>query len=147
MCEWQTAIPRCCYLVAKQLVLLLLLVTVELFIGLWNNELCACTYYDTGCRILFASKIGCFCLLLQNRPTPLVTACRNDHETVVELLLDAGSDVNKAMDVSFHYHGYLLKISVGALNMSIVNNNGVFGECLIMFTSRLTASSVIESYS
>ena len=30
--------------------------------------------------------------------------------------------------------------------MSIVNNNGVFGECLIMFTSRLTASSVIESY-
>ena len=31
--------------------------------------------------------------------------------------------------------------------MSIVNNNGVLSECLIMFTSRLTASSVIESYS
>ena len=27
-------------------------------------------------------------------------ACENGHETVVKLLLDGGSDVNKAMDVS-----------------------------------------------
>ena len=32
-------------------------------------------------------------------------ACENGHETVVKLLLDGGSDVNKAMDVS-KIHGY-----------------------------------------
>ena len=39
-------------------------------------------------------------MLLQDGSTPLYVACHNGHEAVVKLLLDGGSDVNKAMDVS-----------------------------------------------
>ena len=39
-------------------------------------------------------------MLLQDGITPLYMASQNGHETVVKLLLDGGSDVNKAMDVS-----------------------------------------------
>ena len=39
-------------------------------------------------------------MLLQDGTTPLYVACQNGHETVVKLLLDGGSDVNKATDVS-----------------------------------------------
>ena len=39
-------------------------------------------------------------MLLQDGSTPLYIACQNGHETVVKLLLDGGSDVNKARDVS-----------------------------------------------
>ena len=39
-------------------------------------------------------------MLLQDGNTPLYIACQIGHETVVKLLLDGGSDVNKARDVS-----------------------------------------------
>ena len=39
-------------------------------------------------------------MLLQDGSTPLYVASLNGHETVVKLLLDGGSDVNKARDVS-----------------------------------------------
>ena len=44
--------------------------------------------------------VGCSCWLSQDGTTPLFMACQNGHETVVKLLLDGGSDVNKAMVVS-----------------------------------------------
>ena len=44
--------------------------------------------------------VSCSCFFLQNGPTPLIMACQKGHETVVKLLLDGGSDVNKATDVS-----------------------------------------------
>ena len=44
--------------------------------------------------------IGCCCLLLHDGTTPLIMACQNGHEIIVNLLLDARSEVNKAMDVS-----------------------------------------------
>ena len=62
---------------------------------------CACTYYDTGCRtlrrVLFDVLV---CFYIQDGTTPLFMACQDGHETVVKLLLDGGSDVNKATDVS-----------------------------------------------
>ena len=39
-------------------------------------------------------------MLLQDGRTPLYMACEKGNETVVKLLLDGGSDVNKATDVS-----------------------------------------------
>ena len=44
--------------------------------------------------------VRCSCLLLQDGTTPFGVACWNGDETVVKLLLDCGSDVNKATDVS-----------------------------------------------
>ena len=39
-------------------------------------------------------------LLLQDGRTPLYVACQIGYEAVVKLLLDGGSDVNKAAKVS-----------------------------------------------
>ena len=47
----------------------------------------------------------CSCLILQDGRSPLYVACLNGCETVVKLLLDGGSDVNKATDVSKISHG------------------------------------------
>ena len=62
-------------------------------------------------------------------------ACQNGHETVVKLLLDRGSDVNKATDVlQVNSDGSWLNLSVSALNVHRVENKEVFGECLMTLT-------------
>ena len=67
----------------------------------WLTKRCAHTYYDTSGRSLYTSIIWCSCLLWQNGCTPLYIASGNGLETVIKLLLAAGSDVNKASDVSY----------------------------------------------
>ena len=62
-------------------------------------------------------------------------ACENGHETVVKLLLDGGSDVNKAGNVS-KISRKLGKSECKCLNVHIVKNKEVFGECLMKLTSR-----------
>ena len=72
-------------------------------------------------------------MLLQDGTTPLIMACHNGHETVVKLLLDGGSDANKATDVS-KSHDNSVNLSVIALNVHIVKNKEVFGEYLMTLT-------------
>ena len=67
----------------------------------WLTKQCSRTYDDTGGRSLWKSFIWCSCLLAQGEWNPLHVASQNEDETVVKLLLAAGSDVNKAAEVSY----------------------------------------------